>query len=528
MGQFVAPEKISRDLIKKEHPLYSEQYRALRFGRESYEGSGGYAPWLDDVVVNDRQPDDQQSGTLAPGDSRRTYLFRHPREKKKFERRVMMAYLTNIIKRAVRMILGFLTKKQPIYDEYPAPVKDWMSTVNSSGDTWEQYKRQSILPPLAYYGFIPVIFFRLKTDAKTAYQQIVAGGDLQCDVINPENIVDWKLAPNGEYVWLKTKVEVDLTGPEDTKQRLAYRYTWYAQDGWFAVNDDDGKQAELPVLPGDSGEWPTGIMPIITWRIRGGSLIEDAAPAQRELYNISSLIQEQERETTFSMLAAPGNGPDQSGGVVIGAVDNVFWYPEEARHRPDWMAPPPQVLIHLMAKRAVLIEEILESMGLDFADGGGTTGVAFQFKMSKIVRMLQDLANSLSVAESRSLGIVAVEHGEELDDEVRCVWPSEFDAKDQEKELDALERVIDRVMSDTAKAEAQYRMATTAMNNLDEGMRTDIRDEIDEGIEEAKLDLENTTLPPPGTVPPMPGAPPPGAPPDVDSDDPLKADGGAR
>lgn len=520
MAEFIAPTSVSRDLIKKEHPAYSELYRHLRFGRESYEGSGAYAPWMDDVTVADRQPDDQQQGTLSPNDSRRTYLFRHPREKKKFERRVMMAYLTNIIKRAVRMIMGFLTKKQPIYDKYPKSVKDWMSSVNEAGDTWEQFKRSDILTPLSYYGFLPVIFFHLKTDgAVTAYQQIADGGDLQADIINPENIVDWALGPGGEYLWLKVKTKVDLTKPQDKEQVLVDRYTWYAQDGWFAVNDVQGSASDLVVMEGDSGSWPTGVMPIVTWRIKGGPLTVDATAVQRELYNISSLIQEQERETTFAMLRAPGGMPEGNSRTITGASDNVFWFPEESRHPPEWMAPPPHVLAHLMAKRAVLIEEILESMGLDFDEGGGTTGVAFQFKMSKIVRMLQDLANGLSVSESRSLEVVALENGEILADDVRTVWPSEFDAKDMEKEMDALERVLDRVFSDAARAEAQYRMATTAMTNLDEELRTTIRAEIDQGIEEDKLDEDNNEQPPDEDNDNDP---------DVDDDDDLPADGSAR
>jgi hypothetical protein len=486
------PQMLTRDIIAKEHPDYQALYRSLRFGRENYEGSGGYASFLDDVMVSDIQPDDQQTGTIQPDVNRRTYLFRHPREKKKFERRVMMAYLTNVVKKAVAMIGGFLTKKQPIYDDYPKSVKNWMSSVNAKGDTWESYKSDDIWPALAYYGFLPVIFYRLETDAVTAEQQVAQGGNLRVDILNPENIVDWQVDAAGDYVWLKTKTLVDLTTPDDQEQVLIERYTWYTQDGKYHVDDADGKSSELPIEGVVS--WPNGL-PIVVWRLKGGALTRDANAVQREAYNINSLIQEQERETTFSMIRAPGSAPQQNARVVTGAVDNIWWYPEDARHPPDWMAPPPQVLAHLMAKRVVLAEEILELMGLDFDKGGGQTGMAFQFKMSKIVRMLQGLATSLSVAESQSLERVATEHGDPLKDGVRCVWPREFDAKDVEKELDGLERVLDRVKSAAAQSEAQYRMATSAMGNLDEKIRTEIRKEIDESIEEEGLDEDNELTP---------------------------------
>jgi hypothetical protein len=496
MAEYLIPkpdQKIPRAAAVAEHPGYQAQLRTLRFGRENYEGSGGYAPFLDDVTLASRVPDDEQGGTLNIQTSARTYLFRHPREKKKFERRYAMSYLTNVIKKAVNMLSGFLTKKQPTYDKYPKAVRDWMANVTPEGDTWEQFKSHDVVPQVIYYGWLPVIFYRAPTDAVTVEQQIAEGGVLVAEVINPENIVHWKANANG-FVWLKVKTQVDLTGPLDEQQVLVDRYTWYTQEGYWAV-DDDKTTTELPIARDEEGrpivgEWSNG-MPIVVWALRGGALTQDANAVQRECFNVNSLIQEQERETTFAMLAAPGRPPGEGQRVQQSGSDNVWWFDDQAKHAPTWMAPPPHVLDHFMTKRAALIEECLSTMGLDFDSGGGQTGVAFQFKMSKIVRLLQVTADSFSRSESRSLARVGIEEGSPVDDKVRCVWPSEFDAKDVEKEMDGFERVIAQVKSEAAKVEAQVKLALVGLGDMDEKLRSTIRKEVETSEKEAGLDEDN-------------------------------------
>jgi hypothetical protein len=474
------------DSVRREHPDYQAQYRELRFKRENYEGSGGYAPYLQDVMVDDKTPDDHQSGTLSIS-ARRTHLFRHPREKKKFERRMMMAYLVNVIKSALDMVTGYLVKQQPVYDSYPKPIKDWMSVVTAKGDTWEQYKEQEIVPKTLYYGWLPVIFYRPAVDGVTLHQQEAAGGSLQVGAINPEAIVDWLEDGTGGFVWFKVKEQVDITTPLDKERVVIDRYWYYTQDGWWALNDD-GKGQPVVVA---SGAWGPSGYPIVIWRI-SRSLVADAGATQRELYNVCSLIQEQERGTAFAMLSSPSpSGKNDSERTKRAGSDTVWWFDDQAKHRPEWMSPPPDVLTHLMAKVEALTGNILSQMGLDFDQGGGQTGMAFSFKMSKIVRLLQGLANALSRGEAQSLETVGRLLNAPIPDKVRVVWPTEFDAKDVEKEMDALERILDRVQSATAKVEAQSRMALTGMNDMDETTRTAIRKEVEEGVAEAEI---NETL----------------------------------
>lgn len=460
------------ELARRKHPGYDELYNKLRFGRESYEGTGGYAPWLDEVRVSSTQPDDQKAGTMSPND-RRTYLFKHSREEKKFDRRVMMAYPSNVIKRALQALVGFVTVKRPDYLDFGTDVDNWRKAVNDQGDSWEVMKEHEIFPQVCYYGFLPVLFRRDESpDAKTKAQQ----KPLHAEVINPETILDWKDGPHGQFEWFKTKVKVDTTQPEDEKRSSVDRYTYFTQAGYWVV-DDDKTSTELPVRK--SGTYADG-MPIVVWTLRGGALTGDANAVQRELYNVNSLVQEQERETAFAMLAIQDkSGGKPTPGLINTGTDNVIRY--DGDKEPMWLAPPATVLEHLMHKREVLGAEILETMGLDFDRGGGQTGMAFQFKMSKIVRQLQGLANSFSRSDSACMRRVAKEIGApKVPDKARVEYPREFDARDVDKLRELLKDVMDRVNSKTGRVLAQVRLFELAMRgHLKDGEEEDVRKEVE-------------------------------------------------
>lgn len=481
------PSELEQDVVRAKHPEWQTRYNRLRMNREAYEGSGAFGPWIDEVRVSDTVPDDLKTGTVEPDANRRTVLQRHPREERKFERRVMQFFNTNVVKRGVNMVGGYLTKQQPTYDDYPDKVKDWMDSVNRRADTWETYKVFEVVPRVLYYGKLPVLYYRPITPAVTAQQQEDMGGDLVAHIINPETIVDWHWGENEEYTWLKVKTQVDKSGPLEKEKTEVDRYWWLTQQGWWYVDDIDDKM--LPIVA--AGLWDNGL-PLVTWSLLDGvALTEDATIQQRELCNLDSLIQEQERETAFAMLALPDPGEELRNKVMQGGSSNVLWTDRDARHEAKWLSPDTDVLQHLRERRGELIKDIMSSMGLDFDEGGGQTGMAFQFRMSKIVRLLQGLAEAFSRSESRSLARVGMELGSPVDDKVRVKWPREFDAKDVEKEMDAAERVYDKVPSAAAKEDAAYNMAIAGNGPQDEERRNLYREEIKAGVEAEELDADN-------------------------------------
>lgn len=507
-------QTVKRDVLEAEHPDRKEGKKYFynwRFWRESYEGTGGYAPHVNDVLVGDTWPTDESAGTVYPNESDRTYLYRHGRERAKFKCRVMMGYLPNVVKRSLNMIVGYITKQTPTRSGWPERLNDWITDCNGASDTWDVLKNTELVTPALYYGFLPVLVHRRPSTAITQEQLNREKNQPIVTVINPEALVDWVWDDAGNLTMAKVLEEVDATESLLTKTHIAIRRYWYyTPEGWFYI-DDNGEDDDLPVMA--VGAWTnTKSAPFIVWRIglSGRSLVADAATTQRELYNVRSEITEQRRETLFCMLSAPDAGGDENDArsKSVGS-NNVWWFPHDSRHRPDWMAPPAVPMDQMREESELLAAKIAEEMGLDFDQGGGQTGMAFSFKMSKIVRLLKDVVSSLQRAENQTLREVCRQLGEEASDEAISRWPSEFDAKDVQKELESFQLLVDMGVGPTFEAEAKYRAATVAMPDLDEASRKKGKEEIETEIEEQEegMDVQPgmVVAPQPGLTEPAPG-----------------------
>jgi hypothetical protein len=490
---------IDRKALEADHPqrVAGEKfYYKWRFYRENYEGSGGYAPHLDPITVASTLPTDEGASNTAvsPDNSARTYLFRHPVERKKFHRRVMMAYNVNIIRRALNMINGYLTKKNPTRDGFPDSLNKWMDSCTDDGDTWDILKNVELTIPCLYYGFLPVLIHKWPTDAPNA---ALDEETVQVSPLSPEAMIDWVWDSKGNLTQIKLIQEVDETVDILSGAHIQYKRYWYYNNaGWYYVDDTDAKLDKIPVT--QVGKWNGDKMPLVMWRLgmSGRSLIADSCGAQREYYNVLSEITEQRRETGFAMLCLPdpggGSGDEDDDRVIVGSMDNTLKADGE-KWQPFWLERKGDVFKSMMEERQSLAEDILREMGLDFDEGGGTTGVAYQFKMSKIVRMLKDIVSSLQRAENQTLREVARQLGTEIPEDKKSVWASEFDAKDVQKEMESLTAYLDTSPpSETAEVEAYYKMTTTVMDDLDEEKRQTILEELETGVEEKNEGMDET------------------------------------
>jgi len=479
-------ETIERQVVETTHPDYMDRMRLLRFFREACDGTGGFAPYTNELRQYDSWPTDEMYGTAYQDTSRRTYLFRHPREGMKFLRRQMMAYHQGVTRKALDVVTGFLTKKDASYAEYPAQLADWMEGVNLRGNTWRILKSTQIVPKTLIYGELPVLLHYPPHDAVTRGQQIEMGADLIATVISPEVVVDWRENERGGYAWLKFVEEIDVTeSPLSGGHRTITRYHYITEDGWWIVDDDGSsgsrdRMDRLPVVA--SGLWQNGVgMPVVRWRVNDGkSAVMHAAQMERELYNVTSMLQEIEREIVFPQRVLPD--PGERLRAMIAAVDNVLWTDPESGIKPYILAPDVSAPKHYRERIAELKQQILEEFGLEFSEGA-QTGVAQSFKMSKLTRYLVNLANDLEEAEYATHALAARMLGTELPLTSRAVWPTEFDARDVEKEIDALQAVIDADPGNTAVVECKMRMVTNVLPNLDEETKGEIRRELRDEVE---------------------------------------------
>jgi hypothetical protein len=483
--------RLKTDDVKRHHDDYTNGEQRLyhyRWYRESYEGSGGYAPWVDPVTVADSMPEDTTANSgagasVGPDMSRRTYLFKHPKEGAKFQRRVMMAYLPNVIKRTINMLVGFLTKQTPTRDGFPTKLNDWLDDCNSKGDSWDSIKATTVIKPTMYYGVLPVLVHKeLRVEADTAAQDI---NQVRTSPFSPEAIVDWIEGEDG-YAAIKVLEVLDQTQSLIGEKDLVDRYWFYEAEGWYYVDTKHGddERSEVPVVA--SGTWSDGL-PMVTWRTEesGTSTIGDAVSTQRELYNACSELTEQRRQVCFAWLTMPNMG--EQSKILTAGSGNVLWAAPDANFTPYYLSPPMEVFDAFKQQVEDLATQILADIGITFDSGGSaSSGMAMSFQMSPFVRMLKDVATCLQRYENRTLREVAKQLDVEMDDEAKSVWPTEFDAKDVQKEIEALVMAIETDLGPSLEEEAKMRIATTTMPDLSEELRDKGRKEIAKEISETK------------------------------------------
>lgn len=485
-------DTIKREMVEAKHPDFKDRRNALRLYRESVDGTGGYCPYTDEIKISDQWPTDESHGTLQIDSTKRTYLYRHPRERKKFWRRVVMSYHAGVVRKCMRMIVGFLTKKDVSYSDYPTELTRWMESVNQRQATWRLLKNTDLVPQVLYYGQLPVLLHYPPNDATTRAQQIEAGADLVAQPISPEVMIDWQEDEAGGYRWLKYVEERDVTpGPLVESHTVQRRYHYLTQDGWWYVDDPlDKALQDWPVVA--SGTWDS--MPLVVWRINasGSSLVHHAVQLERELLNISSLMQEIEREITYPQLVLPDPGENERAKVR--GIDAILFAEPDADWTPYILAPDVKALDHLKQRVEELKGHILEEFGLEFSEGA-TTGVAQSFKMSKIVRLLVDLAGDLEESEylthAKAAEMLSVSGGLPL--KSRAQWPAEFDARDVEKEVDQLISATmgGPAIGNTAQRRLRMRLVTGLDPNMDEDTKSICDDEIRVEVEgEANADTE--------------------------------------
>jgi hypothetical protein len=477
---------IPREAVEARHPDWEDERNEKRLYREACESSGGFAPYTHEIRLRDQWPTDESVGSLRIDTVRRTYLYRHPRERRKFWRRAVMAYCPGVTRKSWKTTSGFLTKQDVVYDHYPAPLTDWMQEVNKRKADWQLYRDTTLIPMTLYYGELPVLLSFPPHDAETRAQQIEQGADLTVTAISPEVTLDWIRDDDddgGCYRELKYVVERDTTPSLlTTSHTTTRRFHYITQEGWWYIDEvHDKGEKNWPVVA--SGEWPTDEMPLVIWKATesGVSVVHNAAQLERELYNIVSLIQEIERELTFPQRVMPD--PGEKDRASVRATDSDLWADPDATWTPYILAPDAVALERLMAKEENLKVRILEEFGLEFSEGA-TTGVAQSFKMSKIVRFLSDLSDNIEESEFLTHSLAAQMLGSELDPEARAQRVKEFDARQMERLVENLLMVLEGpAIGNTAQVRLRKQLVAAVDANPDEDTMDEIEKEIQAEVE---------------------------------------------
>lgn len=154
------------------------------------------------------------------------------------------------------------------------------------------------------------------------------------------------------------EVSEDEERPFADRKRRPPRYRTWTKDWWFIHNED-----------GELIDWDRNIMgdelPMIIfyskqsqrYPIIGVSWVADISYLNKAIFNYDSLVDEQIHEVVFPLLAQP---EDQTFEEDVREIDvTMLWtFPSNARHPPQWMAPPAEPIDVIERKRAAVVREI--------------------------------------------------------------------------------------------------------------------------------------------------------------------------
>jgi len=306
--------------------------------------------------------------------------------------------------------------------------------------------------------------------------------------IAPNDIVDWELDSNGDFVWVRIKEETtDSREPlsletVEGKAVVIYR-TWTRKE--FLVHKIDG-QGTVTLL--DDGNHSLGEVPLVivynkrkkSANLVGESSIDDISLLNLAILNWMSMLDEEVYSKCLSLLTLKRAAAEGSSADVEIGSNNILEYPEE---RPGYISPPtdPGEFIQKLVRDSV--EEIyrIARMG-----GGGSgikiqeskSGIAYAYEFNETNQALCDKADQLELAEMKIHRLFAKWYGMEFEGSV--AYPDEFGVEDLGAELEFLIKTRSAITSLTAKRELEKRTIKKLLQNqVDSVIMARIMSEID-------------------------------------------------
>lgn len=241
----------------------------------------------------------------------------------------------------------------------------------------------------------------------------------------PMEVLNWQTDQFGNYDYLK---RVEYTTQMYRGQLAAVeRYTEFtAQSIVISIIDvtDPNKPVLISTTPSENA-W--GFVPFIAVlnkraksnKDKGISAVQDIAYQNREVFNLSSLIDEFLYRQCFNVLAMEKDTALPTREHVEGDIgtSNVLEVPRQATHFPAYVSPPVDPAKFIQEERAVAISEMYRQASQDVLSElfarSNASGDAAKASFGRSAPMVAKLADVLQNAEVRALTMWARMQGKQ-------------------------------------------------------------------------------------------------------------------
>jgi hypothetical protein len=360
----------------------------------------------------------------------RDNLFQHPREHKDdFEERAKRVYYHNYCDPIVGFFTTFIyaeTIQRDVENEQDNEwFKDFIADVNLKGEDITTFMKQ-ISDFMQIFGMVyTMVDSPANADGLTEAQQKEQNIRPYWVVVRPDEILDWVVDEFDKPVYLKRRSLVtELDESNMTVRSLERYYEWSRNK--VKISAVDVTQPEKPVLYGAAQEVlnPIGKIPVVVSRYRrsardkymGHSFVTDLSFMNREIMNLTSLLQEFLYRQCFNILAMPTdpNVPEieQLQGEI--GTANMLRYPNST-DKPEYITPPIDPAKFLQDERRNNIQEMFriaaEDTVNDLFNGSKRSGFSQSQSFKTTVPKIATRADELERTERELLSLTMAFRG---------------------------------------------------------------------------------------------------------------------
>jgi hypothetical protein len=249
-------------------------------------------------------------------------------------------------------------------------------------------------------------------------------------LIKPNEVIDWVTDEFEVLEYLKRCQPIAKNVSGTTRQFEKYT-EWYTDHIVISVVDvTNSRKPELvsqEALPNSLGKIPIEVIRhkrSKRYRYMGNSFLRDFAYNNREVMNLTSLLQEFLYRQAFNILAkeTDGNVPfrDQADGAI--GTANVLEYPKGA-DAPTYISPPADPAQFIAEERQRLINEMFKRASQDMMselfNGEKSSGFSQAQSFSKTVPFIATRADNLEKAENALMALTMQLQGQKWDGTVK-------------------------------------------------------------------------------------------------------------
>lgn len=292
--------------------------------------------------------------------------------------------------------------------------REFVKDVDRRGNSVDDFMRQ-VSDEAQIYGMVYILVDSPPKDREmSAYEEQEEGIRPYWVLLNPAEITDWILDDFGNLVYAKRRQPTEkMVGGH---KRSIERYTeWYPDEIWISEVDvtDGTKPVYLgkAIVPNQLGTIPLIVARHKRSRINphiGLSFLRDFAYNQREVMNLTSLLQEFLYRQAFNILVMEedptGIVPESSTSEVTIGSANALTFPRGATHAPAYITPPAEPAKFIQDERQRIVGEMFKRAAQDTVNelfnGEKSSGFSQAQSFSKTVPFISARADMLERVEN--------------------------------------------------------------------------------------------------------------------------------